>query len=105
MRLIRRLVAVLAALALLPMAALMFGAALAGLLGCEVNEGGAVPCVVAGADFGPFLSGLVTVGWLELIILPALMGVLALWGVAEGIHVARQRRRQRRTQRFAGAKV
>ena len=105
MRLVRRFIIVLAVLSLIPMAALMLGAALAGVLGCEVNEAGATPCIVAGGDLGPFLSGLVTTGWLELIILPMLMGVLAIWGVFEGLHHGRKRRRARREARLPAIKA
>ena len=105
MRFLRRVIAILAVLSLIPMAALMVGAALAGLLGCEVNEGGPVPCLLGGVDIGPFLSGLVVTGWFELIILPVLMGVLALWGAAEGLHLWRKRRRARRALRLSGLKA
>ena len=96
MRIVRRLVIVLGVLSLVPMALLLGGALLAGLMGCEVNEAGSTPCIVAGMDFGGLLSGLVATGWLELIILPMFMGLLALWGVIEGLHHWRKRRLARR---------
>ena len=91
MRIVRRLVIVLGVLSLVPMALLLGGALLAGLMGCEVNEAGSTPCIVAGMDFGGLLSGLVATGWLELIILPMFMGLLALWGVVDRRLVRRTR--------------
>lgn len=99
----RRIIIILGSLALIPMAIMMLGALLAGVLGCDVNDAGPMPCIVAGFDIGPVLSGLLVTGWLELIILPALMGALALWGVVEILHLGRKRRRHRRATRLAAS--
>lgn len=43
---------------------------IAELNGCQVNEGGAYPCLVAGRDIGGTLAFLFTLGWLALITIP-----------------------------------
>ncbi|MDZ7627567.1 MAG: hypothetical protein U5J99_04055 [Parvularculaceae bacterium] len=51
--------------------------ALGAALGCEVNEGGASPCLVAGADIGGILASAFVLGWLTILVLPfAGIGVL-----------------------------
>ena len=61
---LRRAMIAVAALCMLPMAAVLVSAVLAALLSCELNEGGTTACIVLGADFGGFLSGLShSAGW------------------------------------------
>ncbi len=96
MRRTRKTVVGLCVLAMLPLLFILLTALLAGLMGCEVNEGGAMPCVIGGIDFGGFLSGMLTMGWLGLITIPALMAVLGLWGLAEAGSHWRRRRKERR---------
>jgi hypothetical protein len=92
----RRTFVVLAGLCLLPLAAVIVSAALAGLLGCELNEGVTNVCTIAGIDVGGFLSGLFVTGWLALITLPLLMCILALWALVEWGSWWRKRRRDRK---------
>ena len=92
----RRTMLTLIGVCMLPLAALVVSAALAGLLGCELNEGGAQPCVIAGLNLGGFLSGLFVSGWLALITLPLLMCVLALWAFVEWGSWWHKRRRDRK---------
>lgn len=96
---LRRAMIAVAALCMLPMAAVLVSAVLAALLNCELNEGGATACIVLGVDFGGFLSGLFTLGWMALLTLPLLMGVLVLWGAIEAISVWRRRRMARKAER------
>jgi hypothetical protein len=94
----RRTMVFLAGLCLLPLVALIVAAALAGLMGCELNEGVTQPCVIAGFDLGGFLSGLFVSGWLALITLPLLMCLLALWAFVEGGSHWRKRRKERKAE-------
>lgn len=94
----RKTFAVLIGLCLLPLAAVMFGAALAALVGCELNEGVTNVCNVAGIDIGGLLSGLFVMGWLALITLPLLMGVLVLWALVEWGSLWRKKRRDRKSE-------
>lgn len=94
----RRTVVVLAGLCLLPLVSVLVSAALAGLLGCELNEGVTNVCKVAGIDVGGFLSGLFVTGWLALITLPLLMCILALWALVEWGSWWRKRRRDRKAE-------
>lgn len=102
MRRTRKFVIGLSVLALLPMALIMILALLAGLMGCEVGEGGSSRCMLAGADISGLLETLHALGSLELIAIPALMGVLLIWGFAEVISLLRRRRRLRRAARARG---
>ena len=94
----RRTFVVLIGLCLLPLAAVIVSAALAALVGCELNEGVTNVCQIAGIDIGGFLSSLFVMGWLALITLPLLMCVLALWALVEGGARWRQKRRDRKAQ-------
>ena len=96
MRRTRKTVIGLCVLAMLPLVFILLTALLAGLMGCEVNDGGALPCIVGGVDFGGLLSGMLALGWLGLLTIPALMAVLGLWGLAEAGSHWRRRRRERR---------
>ncbi|MEQ1717195.1 MAG: hypothetical protein ABL907_14635 [Hyphomicrobium sp.] len=98
---VRRIIAVLAGLCLLPFAGVLFSALLAALLGCELNEGGTETCSVLGLDVGGVLSSLFVMGWMALITLPLLMGLLAVWAFLEGGVFWRRRRRDRKAE--AGA--
>ncbi len=94
----RRTFAVLTGLCLLPLAAVIFSAALAALMGCELNEGVTNVCQIAGIDIGGFLSGLFVMGWLALITLPLLMCVLALWALVEWGSWWRKKRHDRKSE-------
>ena len=96
MHLSRRILAALAGLALLPFAAILLTALLAGALGCEVGDTGAEPCQVLGADAGGLLSGLLSLGGLVQLTIPILMTLIALWLIIEAIAWGRRRRRDRR---------
>lgn len=103
MRTIRRTMALLAALALLPLFAVLLTATVAGIVGCEVNEGGAVPCIVFGTDIGGILSGLMITGWFSLLTIPALMTLAGLWALLEAYSWNRRRRKAKRQLRQARA--
>ena len=99
----RRLMAVLAGFALLPLFAILVTATVAGVLGCEVNEGGPTPCLVYGTDIGEVLSSLMVIGWFGLLTIPLLMALFAVWAVLEAYVWGRQRRKARRASRESNA--
>jgi hypothetical protein len=69
--------------ALAPIGVAIGADALGGAFGCEVNEGSASPCVVAGVDIGRALASAFVLGWLTILLLP-----LAGIGVVAGLVVA-----------------
>lgn len=93
---LRRVFIAGAVICLLPLAAVILAALLAGLLGCELNEGVQQACYVFGLDLGGVLSGMFVMGWLALLTLPLLAGLLGLWALLEGGVFWRQRRHQRK---------
>jgi hypothetical protein len=103
MHTIRRIMTFTAAVALLPLLAVLLSAVVAGVLGCEVNEGGPMPCVVAGIDIGSLLSSMMVTGWFALFTIPLLMGLVAIWGLLELYVWQRQRRKARRMARATNA--
>lgn len=103
MRTIRRTMVILAVIALLPLLAVLLTATVAGLAGCEVNEGGATPCIVFGTDIGGMLSGLLVTGWFSLMTIPALMVLAGVWAMLEAYTWNRRRRKAKRQLRQAGA--
>jgi uncharacterized protein YqgC (DUF456 family) len=103
MRMTRRLMAILAGIALLPLLAILVTATVAGVLGCEVNEGGPTPCVVYGTDIGGLLSSLMVTGWFGLLTIPLLMVLVAVWALLEAYVWGRQRRKSRRASRESNA--
>lgn len=103
MRTIRRTMWVLAITALLPLLAVLLTATVAGVVGCEVNEGGATPCIVLGTDIGSVLSGLMVTGWFSLLTIPALMILAGAWALLEAYTWNRRRRKAKRQLRQASA--
>lgn len=99
MRNLRRLFITLIALCLLPLAGVLISAGVAAAAGCELNEGVANSCVVLGVDIGGPLTTLFVLGWLSLLTLPLLVGVLAAWALAEATRRWRQKRKERRDVR------
>lgn len=103
MQTIRRIMTIAAAVALLPLLAVLLSAVVAGVLGCEVNEGGPIPCMVAGLDIGGLLSSMMVAGWFGLFTIPLLMALVAIWGLLELYVWQRQRRKSRRIARTTDA--
>jgi hypothetical protein len=96
MRGLRRLMALVSGVAMLPFLAILATVALAALFGCDVNEGGPQACMVLGTDWGGFLSGLLAFGWLGLLTIPFLMGIFLVWLSIEAFVWWRKRRKARR---------
>ena len=95
----RRILALVAAIALLPLLGLLVTALLAGVLGCEVSESGPSACMVMGTDIGDVLSGMLTAGWFGLVTIPLLMLLVGLWSLVEAYVWGRQRRKSWRAAR------
>lgn len=96
---LRRAILAVSIFCLLPLAAVAVSAVFAAVFGCELSEAGTSACVVLGLDVSGFLQTLFVTGWMGLVTLPILMGVLALWLLVEGIASWRRRRRMRRADR------
>jgi hypothetical protein len=96
MRLLRRIFIVLAVLCLLPLASVLASATIAALAGCELNEASTSVCSIAGLDIGGLLSVMFVMGWMALITLPMLLGLLIAWALVEGWVRWRARRRARK---------
>lgn len=92
----RRAIIAIAALCMLPMAAVILSAVLAALLGCELKDSGIKACTVLGVEFSGLLSTLFTAGWMALLTLPLLMGILVFWGLAEAMGRWRRLRKERK---------
>lgn len=61
-----------------PMALAIGADVLGGAFGCEVHEGYASPCMVAGVDIGRALNSAFVMGWLTILALPvAAIGMVA----------------------------
>ncbi|HTS16954.1 MAG TPA: hypothetical protein VMP11_05220 [Verrucomicrobiae bacterium] len=71
----------------LPMIPVVIAGAIASHCGCQLDEGGAHPCIVLGRDIGGRLYEMGVVGWFGLLTFPT--GILALL-LFTGIVIARR---------------
>ena len=78
-------------LAWLPLLGVLFASAFAEVAGCQVNEAGGQPCLMGGADWGPFLTTLFTLGWLMLVTAPLMLVSIVAWVIVLVVRL-RQRR-------------
>jgi hypothetical protein len=99
MHISRRVLAVIAGIALLPLLGLLLTGLIAAVTGCEVNEMGSIPCVVMGVDIGDLLSNMLSAGWFGLVTIPFLIMLVGLWSLVEAYVWGRQRRKARRAVR------
>jgi hypothetical protein len=51
---------------------------IASACGCQLDEGGAHPCIIHGVDIGPLLGDMFVCGWFMLVTIP--VGVASLLG-------------------------
>jgi ABC-type Fe3+ transport system permease subunit len=86
MRLFRIAISVAMAFCLLPLAAVILSALIAGYAGCQLDEGGAHPCVIGGHDYGETLVTMFVSGWFALITVPILMVLVPVWIARELLH-------------------
>ena len=74
-------------LAWLPALLLTIAMVASDLTGCQVDEGSAHTCLVAGFDVGELLYTLAVSGWLMLVTLPFMAATAIAWA-AFGLHAA-----------------
>lgn len=96
MRQVRRIFFILFLICLLPLVAALVSASIAAVLGCELNEASTSVCLIAGLDIGATLSALFVLGWVSLISLPMMMGLIGLWVLVELWAHWRTRRKMRK---------
>jgi hypothetical protein len=85
-------------LALAPLLSALIAGAIAGALGCGLNEGGASPCPFMGHDLGEPLVVMFVLGWLAFVTLPLGAAALAAWLVVVCVVVLVRWRRRRRVE-------
>ena len=88
---------VIVVLAALPLISTFIAGAIANVLGCTVNEGGASTCMFMGKDIGETLAEMFVLGWLAFVTLPYGLVALAIWLVAACV-VAAVKWRHRRSR-------
>jgi hypothetical protein len=79
-----------------PLIAAFAAGAIADILGCTVNEGGASMCMFMGRNIGQTLAELFVLGWLSFVTLPAGLFALAIWLVVACVVAFIRSRRRRR---------
>ena len=97
----RLMVLVLALIVLfgaLPVVATVAASAVAGMIGCTLDKGGAHACVLFGRDIGGALHTMYVSGWFAKVTIPVAVMVLVVWGVVALVLLLLHRRRQRRRQ-------
>lgn len=77
-------------LAWLPALLLVIALAASNATGCQVDEAGVHPCLVAGLDIGEALNVFMVSGWFMLVTLPV-MAVTAIVWVVLGLYAAIRR--------------
>jgi hypothetical protein len=90
MRTFRTLMAVAAALCLLPIVSVFLAMGLASYGGCQLDEGSVHPCVIAGVDLGETLYGMAVAGWFAIGTLPILAALALVWAAIEAWRFARR---------------
>jgi hypothetical protein len=77
--------------AVAPLLPSLLAMAIAWPLGCELNEAGTAPCVIAGIDFGEPLTVFAFMGIFALFTVPIGLILLLIWCIAVGIYFYRRR--------------
>jgi len=69
---------------------------LGNLFGCDINEGSAAPCIVAGTDLGETAYTLgIFAAWGPLFLAPVVMGAAMLWALFAAVRAILRRRADR----------
>jgi hypothetical protein len=76
-RLVRATFAAIVLVAVAPLISVLISGVIAGVLGCELDEGSLHPCPLLGVDLGEILYVMFVLGWFALVTLP--LGAVALW--------------------------
>jgi len=93
MKALRWLFAVVIFLCALPVLAMLAATTVADAAGCRVDESGAHPCVILGADVGGMLYAGFTSAWYSFVTLPVGAVVACIWLAAEATSFIVRRRR------------
>ena len=82
--------------AVAPLISAFIAGAVANILGCTLNEGGASTCMFNGSDIGQTLADMFVLGWLAFVTLPWGGFALAIWLAVAGVVALVKWRRRRR---------
>lgn len=85
----------IALVAVSPLISVLVASGIAESAGCRLDEGGAHPCLIGGADWGEALSTMFVLGWLMFATLPFGGVAFLVWLAAFVTHRIRWRNRQR----------
>jgi hypothetical protein len=91
MRVFRVLMAILLMIALLPVFSMAAAEVMAQFYGCKLDLAGAHPCIVGDRDIGHALLTLGMMGYFLFATMPFIVGIVAVWLLAEIIRWARSR--------------
>jgi hypothetical protein len=86
---------VIVVLAAAPLISAFIAGAIANILGCTLNEGGASTCMLRGNDIGQTLAEMFVLGWLAFVTLPWGGFALAIWLVVACVVALVKWRRRR----------
>lgn len=92
MRFVRILAPVCIAIGVLPVLSTLAAFSLAGLLGCQLDEGSVHACRLFGADIGDLLYTMGMMFWLAFVTLPLAVAGAVIWALAEIITWVRRGR-------------
>jgi hypothetical protein len=87
-------------LCLLPAASAILSTLIAGYAGCQLDEGGAHPCLIAGRDYGETLVTMFVSGWFAFLTVPMATVLVPIWLAREVLH-----RRRKRAENAVNAKI
>ena len=76
----------------LPLISVVASSMIASAFDCELHEGFANPCLIAGRDYGGLLVNMFVAGWLMLLTLPMGLLISIVWAAVETITFLRRRR-------------
>jgi len=68
-------------LSLFPVLLAMLAGGIGGSMGCNINEAGTDECIRAGIHFGTLLNGMVVIGWLAILTVPAGVIAFIMWTI------------------------
>ena len=85
--------ALIAIVAMAPIASVVACGVIANANGCKVDEGSVHPCIINGKDYGQMLYTLGVMGWFMLLTIPAGAVAFVIWLIVLLLHRAAWRKR------------